>query len=155
MADIDLSPVLKRLPLYAKLIYDMFNTMLLTKKQKLLLGAGLAYMVSPIDLVPGFIPVLGQLDDIIVTLAVLLKILKEISPQDRKDYLEKFELTLEMIAGDLQMAKELAYKITNRAVDAAGKMLQVGGRLTFRLAAWGAASAAKGAANIVMSRRKN
>ena len=29
-------------------------------------GATLAYLVSPIDLIPDFIPVLGQLDDLLV-----------------------------------------------------------------------------------------
>jgi uncharacterized membrane protein YkvA (DUF1232 family) len=33
---------------------------------KVLLGAAIAYVLSPIDLIPDFIPVLGHLDDLLV-----------------------------------------------------------------------------------------
>lgn len=36
-----------------------------------LLGLALAYVVSPIDLVPDFVPLLGQLDDLIVVPALI------------------------------------------------------------------------------------
>jgi uncharacterized membrane protein YkvA (DUF1232 family) len=32
-----------------------------------------AYLVCPIDLIPDFIPVAGQIDDLVVVLAALLK----------------------------------------------------------------------------------
>ena len=41
------------------------------RRRKLLLGLMVAYLAMPIDLVPDFIPVAGQLDDAILVAAVL------------------------------------------------------------------------------------
>ncbi len=43
----------------------------LPRRARLALGAALAYVVSPVQLIPNFIPVIGQTDDlVIVTLAL-------------------------------------------------------------------------------------
>jgi uncharacterized membrane protein YkvA (DUF1232 family) len=46
------------------------------RSRKLLLGALVAYLALPIDLVPDFIPVAGQLDDAIVVALVLRGVLR-------------------------------------------------------------------------------
>lgn len=46
------------------------------RRHKLALGALVAYRAMPIDLVPDFIPVAGQLDDAILLMLVLRRVLR-------------------------------------------------------------------------------
>ena len=46
------------------------------RSRKLLIGALVAYLASPIDLVPDFIPVAGQLDDALIVAFVLRTVLR-------------------------------------------------------------------------------
>jgi uncharacterized membrane protein YkvA (DUF1232 family) len=50
------------------------------RRHKLLLGATLVYLASPIDLVPDFVPVVGQLDDALLVWIVLRRALGSCSP---------------------------------------------------------------------------
>jgi uncharacterized membrane protein YkvA (DUF1232 family) len=57
---------IKKLPSYARLVWSLARDDRVPKRQKLLLGAIAAYLAMPIDLIPDFIPVIGQLDDLAV-----------------------------------------------------------------------------------------
>jgi uncharacterized membrane protein YkvA (DUF1232 family) len=46
------------------------------RKSKLLLGGLVVYLASPIDLVPDFVPVAGQLDDALLVVLVLRSVLR-------------------------------------------------------------------------------
>ena len=48
---------------------------------KLLLILGVAWVVSPIDLIPEFIPVLGPLDDVVVIALILRRLVKRAGPE--------------------------------------------------------------------------
>jgi uncharacterized membrane protein YkvA (DUF1232 family) len=51
------------------------------RHSKLLLGACVGYLALPIDLVPDFVPVAGQLDDAIVVALALRTVLRAAGPQ--------------------------------------------------------------------------
>jgi len=46
------------------------------KLAKVLLGLAVGYALSPVDLIPDFVPVLGYLDDIVLVPALVLLALK-------------------------------------------------------------------------------
>jgi uncharacterized membrane protein YkvA (DUF1232 family) len=46
------------------------------RRSKLLLGFAIAWFVSPIDLIPEFVPVIGPLDDAVVAALVLRAVLR-------------------------------------------------------------------------------
>lgn len=50
------------------------------RRRKLLVGAMIAYLVMPLDLVPDFVPVAGQLDDVLIVALVLRTVLRSAGP---------------------------------------------------------------------------
>ena len=53
---------------------------------KVLLGGALVWLLSPIDLVPEFIPVLGPLDDVIVVGLVVRHLVRRAGPEVVQDH---------------------------------------------------------------------
>ena len=61
-----LMPLASRAPLYARLMWSLVSDSRTPMSQKALLGVALGYVVLGRDIVPDRIPLLGQLDDLVV-----------------------------------------------------------------------------------------
>jgi uncharacterized membrane protein YkvA (DUF1232 family) len=58
-------------------------------KSKIVTVIAVGYMLSPIDLIPDFIPVLGYLDDILIVPALVGYAIKSMPPEVLKKYKER------------------------------------------------------------------
>jgi uncharacterized membrane protein YkvA (DUF1232 family) len=63
--------MLRALPDLIRLITRLVGDPVLPRAAKIALGAAAVYLLSPVDLVPDFIPLVGYLDDVLLA-AVLL-----------------------------------------------------------------------------------
>ena len=54
-----------------------------------LIGGALAYLLSPVDLIPDWIPVLGYLDDLVIVPGLIIVALAIIPPSVKKACREK------------------------------------------------------------------
>lgn len=63
--------VLRLVPDVARLVRALLGSETTPRSVKIVLGGLLLYLLSPIDLVPEFLPVIGSLDDLILAAIVL------------------------------------------------------------------------------------
>jgi uncharacterized membrane protein YkvA (DUF1232 family) len=113
----------KRLPAYAKLATAIVRDPEVPKSAKAILGIGGGYALSPIDLIPGIIPVVGQMDDVYAMLTALQQSLKRM-PDDLADkHLETAGVSRDLIDGDLAAVRAVAKLAVVTSVKFGGKAL--------------------------------
>jgi uncharacterized membrane protein YkvA (DUF1232 family) len=102
------------------------------------LVAGAAYVISPIDLIPGFIPVLGQLDDLLVALLGIRFALAQAPAEVRREHLERAGLREEYFGEDLRTVRDTSLYLvkagTKRVAGGAGRIVRRTGRVVGRVA---------------------
>jgi uncharacterized membrane protein YkvA (DUF1232 family) len=74
------------LPRLAKLLGRISLDPEVSGTDKALVVGALAYLASPIDLIPDFIPVIGELDDIYLIALVLLRLVNRVGPKKLQAY---------------------------------------------------------------------
>jgi uncharacterized membrane protein YkvA (DUF1232 family) len=113
--------LIRRFPAYARLAWRLSRDGRISGRRRAVVLAAAAYLASPVDLVPGLIPVAGQLDDAAVALLGLRFALRGLPATDRATLLHDVGLAESDLDDDLG---------TVRA--GAGWLLRRGGRIAFR-----------------------
>jgi uncharacterized membrane protein YkvA (DUF1232 family) len=105
-----------RLPAYLKLAWALGRDPRVPRGDKVwLLGAGL-YNLSPLDPIPGIIPVVGQLDDYAIFLLALRRTLSACPQELAREHLGAQNLTAAQLQADLEELQRIAKLIGRKAL---------------------------------------
>jgi uncharacterized membrane protein YkvA (DUF1232 family) len=128
-----LTRLLERLPSYLRLAWNLVRDPALSHRQKIGVYAGGLYNLSPIDAVPGIIPILGQLDDYAALLLGVRKTLRACEPETRRRHLDACRLTEETLDGDIAAIRHVAGLITGKVARAAWAPIRDSGRAWYQM----------------------
>jgi uncharacterized membrane protein YkvA (DUF1232 family) len=66
---------IRQLPNYVRLLFGLFRDRRVSTVDKVLVGAAIAYIIAPVDLIPDFIPFLGEVDDVFLLVTALQRLI--------------------------------------------------------------------------------
>jgi len=138
-----LGDTIGRLPRYLRLARALSRDPALPRWRKAALGAGLIYLASPIDLVPGVIPVAGQLDDLAAVLLGLRLALRGCSPEAAAAHLASAGLDDGDIGRDLAIVRGAAGWVAAGAARTTARIGGASARTLGRIAKAGASGAVR------------
>jgi uncharacterized membrane protein YkvA (DUF1232 family) len=99
--------LIRRLPMYIRLVWALIRDGRVPAQQKLILVGIGAYLFFPIDLIPDFVPVLGQLDDLAVVLLGLDLFIRSAPPDIVEEHLAKISQDKDQLSRDIATAERL------------------------------------------------
>lgn len=100
-----LKEMIMLIPNMVKLLYRLVKDELVPAGEKAILLGAIAYVVSPWDLVPDFIPFLGQVDDLLLICLVLKRFISNVSYDVLCQYWDGNEKLLVIIRRVLDYAR--------------------------------------------------
>jgi uncharacterized membrane protein YkvA (DUF1232 family) len=139
-----------RLPAYARLAWRLARDPLLSKARRATIVAAAGYLLSPVDAVPGVVPVLGQLDDLLVAFAAIKVALAGLSPAQRQAHLGAVGLDDHTLAADIRAVGITAAWIGR----ATGRLTTRGAKLGARSVAGGVRMGGRGAGAVARRIRR-
>ena len=123
----------RRLPRYGRLATNMLRDDRVPVEARTALVAGAAYVISPVDLIPGFIPVLGQLDDLLVALLGIRFALAQAPAEVREEHLERAGLRDEDFSDDLRTVRDTSVYLLKAGTRRIASGISAVGRRTGRV----------------------
>lgn len=105
-----------RLPRYLKLAHGLARDPAVPALRKSALVGGIGYAILPFDLLPGIIPIVGQLDDLAALLLGIRVALAGCPPDTAEAHLARVGLAETAIDADLQTVRDAAAWLAKGAI---------------------------------------
>src|SRR5437870_8204458 len=99
--------LIRRLPTYIRLVWALLRDGRVPAQQKLILAGIGAYLFFPIDLIPDFVPVLGQLDDLAVVLLGLDLFIRSAPEAIVEEHVARIAQGSDQLRNDIATAERL------------------------------------------------
>lgn len=71
---------LRELPNFVRLLYGLLTDPRVAAVDKLLVAGAVGYVMMPVDLLPDFIPFIGEIDDVFVVVMALKRLMQNAGP---------------------------------------------------------------------------
>ena len=124
--------LVRRLPTYIRLVWALLRDGRVPAQQKLILAGIGAYLFFPIDLIPDFVPVLGQLDDLAVVLLGLDLFIRSAPEAIVEEHLAKISQDKDQLRRDIATAERLLGDRVGDVRDTVEKLRTRDGKTTRR-----------------------
>jgi uncharacterized membrane protein YkvA (DUF1232 family) len=125
-----LLPLASRLPSYGRLTLELLADRRVPAARKALLAGVVGYAVSPLDLIPDGIPVLGALDDVVVAVLGVELFLAGISSELIDEKLDHLGIPRAAFEEDRARVRRTIPRPVRRIVTRIPAMLESAGRVT-------------------------
>ncbi len=108
-------PLASRAPMYGRLLWALAMDPRVPASRKAMLGLAAVYVISPVDLIPEGIPVIGALDDVAVVVLAVEIFLGGVPREIVREKLDELGIPAEELDSDLYKIRRLVPKPLRRA----------------------------------------
>ena len=105
------------LPNLVKLLYRLMRDSRVPARRKVTAGMAVAYVASPIDVVPDFIPFVGQVDDILLVTFAVHRLIQSVDAEVVEELWDGSGDAYEVVAAILEWGADLVPKPIRRLLD--------------------------------------
>jgi uncharacterized membrane protein YkvA (DUF1232 family) len=124
-----LLPLAARLPAHVRVMAGLIGDARVPASRKALLAAAFGYVVSPVDLIPDRIPVLGVVDDLVVVALAVDAFLAGVPDAALEAHLGAADLSRAAFDEDVRRVRRLIPRPVRRIVNRLPAALELGARV--------------------------